>query len=87
MARWRRLTQNHHQFNSIGIECGDLCCALRTAHQANANGLPQNGFELLANVIGSAAHQAHLIGTDPSVVRLKQDQIHGASRSVRMETA
>jgi hypothetical protein len=49
--------------------------------------LPQNRFELLANVIGSATNQSHLISTDPSIVRLQQDQIHGASRSVRMETA
>ena len=87
MAWWRRLTQNHHQLKSIGIECGDLCCALMTAHQANANGLPQNRFELLANVIGSATNQSHLISADPGIVRLQQDQIHGASRSVRMETA
>ena len=87
MACWRQLIQRHRQHNSIGIECGDLGCALRAAHQANANGLPQNGFQLLANVIGAAANQSHLISADPGIVRLQQDQIHGASRSVRMETA
>ena len=53
---------------------------------ANANALPHHRLELLANVISAAAHQAHLIGTTPGVVRLQQDQIHGASRCVRMET-
>ena len=87
MARWRRLIQRHHQLNSIGIECRDLGCALLAADQSNTHGLPQNGFELLANVIGAAAHQEHLISTNPGVICLEKDQIHGASRSVRMETA
>ena len=87
MARWRRLIQRHHQLNSIGIQCRDLGCALLAADQANTNALTANGFELLANVIGAAAYQAHLISTNPGVICLQQDQIPGASRSVRMETA
>ena len=55
MAWWRRLIQRHHQLNNVGIECRDISCALLAADQANTHGLPQNGFELLANVIVAAA--------------------------------
>ena len=87
MARWRRLinatissTASASSVVISAVPCWPPINPTRTVS-------PQNGFELLANVIGAAAHQAHLISTNPGVICLQQDQIHGASRSVRMESA